>query len=165
MIGGGVVHHDIINVPFYGRVYDTAIIAHPLTVSDRLQDSRTRPSHVRMLLDSLETLQEQSRGDPRTSLTEWRARADSIAVLNAISINWRCRVKVSAADAYDDEDEDEDDDGDEAAKDGVEINPAYGGDDTETGQQEFFDTVEFSGPNFGLDACEDNAMEGGVAVF
>ena len=121
---------------------------------------------MRMLLDLLTTIQEQSRGDPRTNLTEWRARADSVAVLRAIEMNWRWRVDVSAADGY--YDEDDDDDGDEVAggvEDFVEDEPTYGGDDADMVQQEFFDAVEFSGQNSALDACESKAVEGGVAVF
>lgn len=90
IIGHGVLHHDIVNLPFYGRVYDTVIIAHPLIMADRLSDPRTRPFHIRMLLDLLEEIQEKSQLDPSTRVVELRARHESLRVLEAI---WRecCR--------------------------------------------------------------------------
>lgn len=90
IIGHGVLHHDIVNLPFYGRVYDTVIIAHPLIMADRLSDPRTRPFHIRMLLDLLVEIQKKSQLDPSTRVVELRARHESIKVLGGI---WRecCR--------------------------------------------------------------------------
>jgi hypothetical protein len=117
-----------------------------------------------MLLDLLMMIQEQSRGDPRTTLVEWRARADSEAVLRAIEMNWRWRVEILAVDAYYNQDYD---DGDEAGSDMESVmqnDPAYGGGDAETGQEEFFDAVQFSGQTSVLHVCDDRAMEGRVTA-
>ena len=40
-IGSGIVHHDLVNIPFYGRVYDTGIIGHPVEPLRLLYPSET----------------------------------------------------------------------------------------------------------------------------
>jgi hypothetical protein len=128
-IGNGIVHHDIVNIPFYGRIYDTAVIAHPLSPIDGFLDRRTRLSHITFLLNLLRDILEQSRDDPRTTFLEFNARRDSIEVLVAIRKNSCGRSgfppeKPEGDDGLEEEDaseedveveDDEDNDEDEAA--------------------------------------------------
>lgn len=82
--GNGVLHHDLVNVPFYGRLYDTAIIAHPLSASDYTVDPRVNVTHIQFLLSQLVDIQQHARGDLRTTVRELRARQDSIEVLKTL---------------------------------------------------------------------------------
>ncbi|KAK3686796.1 hypothetical protein LTR37_019475 [Vermiconidia calcicola] len=84
MIGNGVLHHDLVNIPFFGRVYDTVVVAHPLSESDWFVDRRTRLGHILYLIDLLREIQSSSRGDAQATKDELRARQDSINVLRGI---------------------------------------------------------------------------------
>lgn len=65
-------------------MHDTAVIMHPLSVSDRFWDPPARVQHFNILLALLRDLQERGEGDTQTTLVERRARMDSIGVLMAI---------------------------------------------------------------------------------
>ncbi|KAK3704647.1 hypothetical protein LTR37_013746 [Vermiconidia calcicola] len=84
MIGNGVLHHDLVNIPFFGRVYDTVVIAHPLSESDLFVDRRTRLGYVLYLIDLLRDIQRSTREDAQATKDELRARQDSINVLRSI---------------------------------------------------------------------------------
>ena len=81
-LGNGILHHDIVNIPFYGRIYDIGTIAHPLSNSDCFVDSRVRLTHILFLLTMLRDIQRQCRNNVNPSQRELRARQDSIDVLN-----------------------------------------------------------------------------------
>lgn len=95
IIGHGVAHHDIVNISFYGRVYDTAIIAYPLAKSDRYQDPRTMYGHIMYLRDLLRDIQQScvqelqnhylTPEERRAKRKEVMVRRGSICVLYDIS--------------------------------------------------------------------------------
>ncbi len=81
LVGLGLIHHDIVNTPFYGRAYDTAIIAHPLSVSDRDMHPRCTLPVLTRLVTQLRDIQRDCRVNPYCPPWELRARQDSIDVL------------------------------------------------------------------------------------
>lgn len=82
--GSGIVHHDLINTPFHGYMYDTAIIAHPLSTSDCLADPRVKVAHIQHIMCQLRHIQWQSRRCRMTTTAELRARQNSIDVLKGL---------------------------------------------------------------------------------
>lgn len=84
LYGNGVGHHDLVNIPFYGRMYDTAIIAHPFSASDWLFDPRIKVTHIQFVMCQLRDIQRHARSDHRATLGELRARQDSIEVLSTL---------------------------------------------------------------------------------
>ena len=82
------MHHDIINLPFYGHPYDTSVIAHPLSISDSYNDPRTSSDHLLFLLDELRDIQWQREEDDSATNVELMARQDSIDVLNIVRKAW-----------------------------------------------------------------------------
>lgn len=82
--GNGIVHHDLINTPFHGYMYDTAVIAHPLSTSDCLADPRVKVAHIQHIMCQLRDIQWQSRRFRKTTAAELRARQNSIDVLKGL---------------------------------------------------------------------------------
>lgn len=110
--GSGVVHHDLVNVPFYGVMYDTAVVAHPLSNSECLADPRVKVSHIQHVLAQLRDIQMQSRLSAKCTEAEFRARQDSIETLkrlreSALERLWdryytRMEAEALWADSFDD---------------------------------------------------------------
>ena len=84
LYGSGIAHHDIVNIPFYGRMYDTAVIAHPLCPSDCLLDPRVKVTHLQYVMIQLRDIQRSARADRKTTVQELRARQGSIEVLKML---------------------------------------------------------------------------------
>ena len=80
-IGTGFVYHDLVNVPFFGYVYDSATIAHPLRPVDCHMYRGTEPEHYAMLLSLLQEIQCQALGDAESTPQELQARQESIEML------------------------------------------------------------------------------------
>lgn len=85
--GTGNIHYDIVNVPFYGRMYDTAVIAHPLSPFDHLALPKISLMHIQYVLSQLRDIQRQCRNDLRTTLGELRARQESIEILKELRVS------------------------------------------------------------------------------